>query len=129
MKNETKIGLDTMLGVGKKKKIAGREYYILPVCIKDMIYVIGNGIENDETKTLAIVDKESLNQEEVKWQLFGLNIVDEERKKIFLKILNRYVFYCSGDEKIPMTEELLVEHNWSFKEIGEFLLAWSQISD
>ena len=34
-----------------------------------------------------------------------------------------------GDEKIPMTEELLVEHNWSFKEIGEFLLAWSQTSD
>ena len=65
MKNENKIGLDTIIGVGKKKKIAGREYYILPVCIKDMIYVIGNGIENDEVKTLVIVDKESLDKEEV----------------------------------------------------------------
>ena len=79
MKNENKIGLDTIISVGKKKKIAGREYYILPVCIKDMIYVIGNGTENDEVKTLVIVDKESLDKEEVKWQLFGLNIVDEER--------------------------------------------------
>ena len=129
MKENKKVSIETMTGIGKKKKIAGREYYILPVCIKDMIYVIGNGIENDEVKTLVIVDKESLDKEEVKWQLFGLNIVDEERKKIFLKILNRYVYYCMGDEKIPMTEELLVEHNWSFKEIGEFLLAWSQTSD
>ena len=105
MKNETKIGLDTMLGVGKKKKIAGREYYILPVCIKDMIYVIGNGIENDETKTLVIVDKESLNQEEVKWQLFGLNIVDEERKKI-IKLAR---------EKVEMLVEQMAEQ-WGVTE-------------
>ena len=24
---------------------------------------------------------------------------------------------------------MLIEHNWSFKEIGEFLFVWSQISD
>ena len=38
---------------------------------------------------------------------------------------NKYVYY----KDIPMTEEMLIEHNWSFKEIGEFLFTWSQISD
>lgn len=134
MKEEKKISLETMTGMGKKKKIAGREYIILPVCIKDMVYILGSGIEEEEkkeeTKKLFILDKTSFEDEkDINWQLFGLNIIDEERKQIFLKILNRYVFYCVGDEKIPMTEELLIEHNWSFKEIGEFLMTWCQISD
>lgn len=128
MKESKKVSIETMTGVGKKKKIAGREYLVLPVNIKDMHYVIGNG--TDEGTRLIILDKKNLKEnEEMDWQLFGLNITDEKRKEIFIEIINKYVFYCSGDEKIPMTEELLEEHNWSFKEIGEFLLFWCQISD
>ena len=125
MENNEKISLDTMTGVGKKKTIAGREYIILPVNIRDMHYIIGNGQEDGETR-LLIIDKKNLQEnEDVNWQLFGLNITDPQRKEIFIKILNKYVFY----KEHQMTEELLIEHNWSFKEIGEFLFAWSQISD
>lgn len=125
MENNEKISLDTMTGVGKKKTIAGREYTILPVNIRDMHYIIGNGQEDGETR-LLIIDKKNLQEnEDVNWQLFGLNITDPQRKEIFIKILNKYVFY----KEHQMTEELLIEHNWSFKEIGEFLFAWSQISD
>ena len=120
---EKKISLDTMLGVGKKKQIAGREYTILPVNICDMHYIMGE--ENKEDK-LVILDKKSLEKEdEVTWQLFGLNITDENRKKTFMKIINKYVYY----KEVPMTEELLIEHNWSFREIGEFLFTWCQVSD
>lgn len=126
-KKEEKISLETMTGVGKKKKIAGREYYILPVNIKDMIYIMGN--ENEEEKLIILDKKQLQNEEDVNWQLFGLNITDEKRRKTFMYIINKYVFYCIGDEKIPMTEKLLIEHNWSFKEIGDFLFTWCQISD
>lgn len=121
-----KVSIETMTGIGKKKTIAGREYLILPVNIKDMHYIIGTGNDN-----LIILDKKKLENEEdeTNWQIFGLNIIEEERKKTFLYILNKYVYYIVNDEKIPMTETLLIEHNWSFKEIGEFLFAWSQISD
>lgn len=120
---ENKISLDTMIGVGKKKEIAGREYTILPVNICDMHYIMG---ETNQDEKLIILDKKSLEKEDgVNWQLFGLNITDEKRKATFLKIINKYVYY----KDIPMTEEMLIEHNWSFKEIGEFLFAWSQISD
>lgn len=120
---ENKVSLDTMIGVGKKKQIAGREYTILPVNICDMHYIMG---ENNKDENLIILDKKTLEKEdEVNWQLFGLNIIDEKRKKTFLKILNKYVFY----KEVAMTEEMLIEHNWSFKEIGEFLFVWSQISD
>lgn len=126
MKKEEKISLETMTGVGKKKKLAGREYYILPVNIKDMHYIMG---EDDSTK-LVIIDKKKIEtDDELSWQLFGLNITNPEIKKVFLYIINKYVYYCVGDERIPMTEELLVEHNWSFKEIGEFLYTWVQVSD
>ena len=122
MEDNKKTSLETMVGMGKKKKIAGREYTILPVNIKDMHYIIG---EDTEDK-LIILDKKSVEKDEdVNWQLFGLNITDKKRKKIFLEVLNKYVYYL---EK-PMTEELLIEHNWSFKEIGEFLFVWCQISD
>ena len=126
MKKEEKISIETMTGVGKKKKLAGREYYILPVNIKDMHYIMG-----DESSTkLVIIDKNKIEtDEDLSQQLFGLNITNPEIKKVFLYIVNKYVYYCVGDEKIPMTEELLIEHNWSFKEIGEFLYTWVQVSD
>jgi len=120
---EKKTSLDTMLGVGKNKKIAGREYTILPVNICDMHYIMGE--ENKEDK-LVILDKKALEEDkDISWQLFGLNIIDEKRKATFMKIINKYVYY----KEVPMTEELLIEHNWSFKEIGEFLFTWCQISD
>lgn len=117
-----KISLDTMIGVGKKKEIAGREYTILPVNIMDMHYVLGE-TSNDEN--LIMLNKKALESEEISWQLFGLNIIEPKRKETFLKVLNKYVYY----KDIPMTEEMLIEHNWSFKEIGEFLFTWSQVSD
>ena len=54
---------------------------------------------------------------------------DTFKRKIFLNVINKYVYYCVGNEKVPMTEELLIEHNWSFKAIGKFLLAWCELSD
>lgn len=127
MKKEDKISIETMAGVGKKKKIAGREYLILPVNIKDMCYIMG---DSDDTPKLVIIDKKKIEtDDDLSWQLFGLNITNPEIKKIFMYVINKYVFYCLGDERIPMTEELLIEHNWSFKEIGEFLYMWVQISD
>lgn len=127
MKKEEKIPIETMTGMGKRKTLAGREYLILPVNIKDMCYVMG---ESEDIPKLFIIDKKSMEKDEkLNWQLFGLNITDPSIKKIFMYIVNKYVYYCVGDEKIPMTEELLIEHNWSFKEIGEFLYAWVQISD
>lgn len=122
-----RISIDTMTGVGIKKKIAGREYLILPVNIRDMHYIMG---ETTQEENLVLLSKKALEtDEDVNWQLFGLNITDEKRKKTFMYIINKYVYYVIGDEKIPMTEELLIEHNWSFKEIGDFLFTWAQISD
>lgn len=116
------VSLDTMTGVGKIKKIAGREYTILPVNIMDMHYVIG---EQNKDENLFILNKEALKEDNNNWQLFGINITDEKRRKTFMYIINKYVYYKDH----PMTEEMLIEHNWSFKEIGEFLLTWCQISD
>lgn len=127
MKKEDKISIETMAGVGKKKTIAGREYLILPVNIKDMPYIMG---DSEDIAKLVIIDKKKMEtDEDLSWQLFGLNITNPEIKKSFMYIIHKYVFYCLGDEKIPMTEELLIEHNWSFKEIGEFLYTWAQVSD
>lgn len=122
------ISIETMTGVGKKKTIAGKEYYILPVNIEDMHYIIG---EENPDERLIILDKKQLEDEEndVTWQMFGLNIIHEKRKETFMKILNKYVYYIVNGEQIPMTEKLLIEHNWSFKEIGEFILTWCQVSD
>ena len=121
-KETQKVSLDTMTGVGIKKTIAGREYTILPVNIMDMHYVIG---ETNKDENLFIVTKKTLEEDNTNWQLFGINIINEKRKKTFLYILNKYIYY----KERPMTEELLIEHGWSFKEIGEFLLTWCQISD
>ena len=79
MKENQKVSIETMTGVGKKKKIAGREYYIVPVNVKDMHYVMGT--ENSEDN-LVILSKKSLEtDEDINWQLFGLNITDEKKKK------------------------------------------------
>ena len=122
-KEEKKVTIETMAGVGKEIEIAGRKYLILPVNVRDMHYVIGDD-------HLIIINKKELEKEDSeKWQLFGLNYTDEEKRKIFLNVINKYVYYCVGNEKVPMTEELLIEHNWSFKAIGKFLLAWCELSD
>lgn len=121
-KEDKTVSLDTMTGVGIKKTIAGREYIILPVNIMDMHYVIG---KNTKDENLFIVNKKTLEEDNNNWQIFGINITDEKRRKTFMYIINKYVYYKDH----PMTEELLIEHNWSFKEIGEFLLTWCQISD
>lgn len=127
MKKEDRVSIETMTGVGKRKTIAGREYLILPVNIRDMCYIMG---DSEDVPKLVIIDKKKLEtDDDLSWQLFGLNITNPETKKVFMNIINKYVFYCVGDEKIPMTEELLIEHNWSFKEIGEFLYIWAQVSD
>lgn len=111
----------------ERKKIAGREYLILPVNIRDMHYIMG---EDDSEEKLVILDKKKLeNDEDVNWQLFGLNITDKNRKKTFMNVINKYLFYIINDKEVPMTEELLIEHNWSFKEIGDFLFTWCQVSD
>lgn len=126
-KENRPISLDTMAGIGKKITIAGREYEIAPVNIMDMHYVIGS-TENDNEPHLFIVDKKKIedeNEPDMNWQLFGLNITDKKRREVFLKVLNKYVKYKDH----PMTEDMLIEHNWSFKEIGMFLYTWAQISD
>lgn len=115
-KQEAKeYNIDTMTGVGKKVTIAGREYEILPVNIEDMHYIIGE----QEEERLIIFNRKQV-EENNDWITFGVNITNEKKKEIFLKMLNKYVFY----KKNPMTEELLIEHNWSFKEIGKFLYVW-----
>ena len=127
-KENRPITLDTMIGAGKKVTIAGREYEIAPVNIMDMHYIIGS-IGDDENEThLFIVDKRKLedeNEPDMNWQLFGLNITDKKRREVLLKVLNKYVTYKGH----PMTEDMLIEHGWSFKEIGTFLYTWAQISD
>ena len=127
MEKENKVvSIETMTGVGKKVKLAGREYTILPVTISDMHYVISSGREDDVQTRLIIVNKEQITEDDNStWQIFGLNIVDEERRKIFMKMLNKYVYYMDHQ----MTEQLMEEHGWSFKEIGQFLYYWTQISD
>lgn len=118
MAEENKISIDTLTGAGKKITLVGREYTILPVNIKDMHYVIGDD-------RIVILDKKKIESGEVDWQLFGLNAIDEKYKKSFMYIINHYLFYKDR----PMTEELLIEHNWSFKEIGQFIFKWCQDSD
>lgn len=124
MSEDRKVSIDTMTGAGKKIELVGREYVILPVNIEDMKYIIGD--DNPDEK-LIILDKKKFDEgkEGLDWQLFGINLVDPKRRKTFLYIVNKYIFY----KGVPMTEELLIEHNWSFKEIGKFLFEWCQVSD
>lgn len=123
-KEEKKVSFDTMANMGRIKQIAGREYKILPVNIEDMGYIIGD----DASQRLFILNRKQLDNPEDKdtnWQVFGLNIVEPTRREIFMKIINKYLYY--KDE--PMTEERLIEHGWSFREIGEFIITWCQESD
>lgn len=124
MSEDRKVSIDTMTGAGKTIELVGREYVILPVNIEDMKYIIGD--DNPDEK-LIILDRKKFDEgkEGLDWQLFGINLVDPKRRKTFLYIINKYVFY----KGVPMTEELLIEHNWSFKEIGKFLFEWCQVSD
>lgn len=119
-----KVSFDTMANVGINKTIAGREYTILPVNIEDMGCVIG---DNPDNRLMIVTRKQIENPEEegINWQIFGLNIIEEKRKKIFMKIINKYLYYKAR----PMTEELIIEHGWSFKDIGEFILTWCDVSD
>lgn len=117
MAEKKEYNIDTMTGVGKKMTLAGREYEILPVNIEDMHYIIGE----NEAERLLIPTQKSLEAGEVLWSVFGYN-VQGNLKPIFLKIIGKYVFY----KEKPMTEKMLIEHNWSFKEIGRFLSFWVQ---
>lgn len=116
-KENKTYNLETMSGMGKTKKLAGREYNILPVNIEDMHYIIG---ENAEQR-LYIPSKQEIENKEIDIKVFGYNVVGP-MKSIFLEVLNKYVYYLDK----PMTEELLIEHNWSFKEIAEFMWIWIQ---
>lgn len=116
-KEDKTYNLETMAGIGKEKQIAGRTYKILPVNIEDMHHIIGENVE----ERLYIVTKEDIEKKDADIKIFGYNVI-ESRKDIFLKILNKYVYYLDK----PMTEKLLIEHNWSFKEIAEFLWFWTQ---
>lgn len=116
-KENKTYNLETMAGIGKEKKIAGRTYKILPVNIEDMHHIIGEAIE----QRLYIPSKEDVEKGEADIKVFGYNVL-EPKKEIFLKILRKYVYYLEQ----PMTEKILIEHNWSFKEIAEFLWFWTQ---
>ena len=61
MKKNQKISIETMTGMGKKKTIAGREYMILPVNIKDMCYVMG---ESEDTPKLFIIDSKKIETDD-----------------------------------------------------------------
>lgn len=109
--------IDTMTGASKTITLVGREYEVLPVNIEDMHYIIG---ENADER-FYIADKKDIESGEASITIFGFN-VQGKRKEAFMKIINKYVFY----KEKPMTEKLLIEHNWSFKEIAQFLWFWIQ---
>ena len=109
--------IETMTGAGKKIQLAGREYVVLPVNIEDMKYVVGENLE----ERLIIPTKSSLDDGSIMWSSLGFNM-QGILKPIFLKIVNKYVYYMDR----PMTEKMLIDHNWSFREIGKFLLFWVQ---
>ena len=116
--SEKKVyNLDTMVGAGKKITLVGREYEVLPIKIEDMNCIFSE----NEKERIIIPDKKAIETGEISWSMFGLNVTGE-KKDLFIKIINKYVFY----KEKPMTEELLNEHNWSFKEIGTFLYYWIQ---
>ena len=79
-KENQKVSIETMTGVGKKKKIAGREYYILPVNIMDMHYIMGN--ENSD-ENLVILDKKKLDSGDD-------DIIKEVTKVYDNNLLNNY---------------------------------------
>lgn len=114
--SEHKITLDTMTKVGKKVILANREYLIAPINIGDMWII-----------TSDILLLPILREKEIEDKYYMLNVIEEERAKYFFKIIEKYVSYNNGT--IPMTRELVEEHNWSFKDIKKFLDVWLEVSD
>lgn len=114
---KTKHTLETMTGMGKKINLAGREYLILPINIVDIPYIMGDQSE----VRLIILDKKDLEEDPTKYLLYGHNVIGD-RKALFIRMINKYVYYLDK----PMTEDMLVEHNWSIKEIQKFLEVWIQ---
>lgn len=110
------ITQETMSAVGKEAELAGKKYLIAPISIADMHLVINNVL------FLPILDKE--NVEDI---YYALNVTDEEKSKVFFEIVEKYCKYNNG--KVAVTKELVEEHNWSFKDIKQFLKVWLQISD
>ena len=110
-----KVSLDTMACVGKKKNIAGKEYRMCPVTIEDMHYIFGDGDDK-----LFIPEKKAVDNKEVPYQVFGYNIVNESKKATLMKILKKYVTY----NDTPVTEQMIIEHGWTFKDIADFLYFW-----
>lgn len=117
--NKKTYDIDTMTGAGKKITLVGREYEVLPIRIEDMNLLLSS--EDEDKPRLLIPDKDVVDKGETPWTIFGYNVIGE-RKELFMKVISKYLFY----KERPMTEELLNEHNWSFKEIGTFLYFWIQ---
>lgn len=111
------ITLDTMTKVGKKAQIANREYTICPINIEDMGIVMKGEI--------YIPTEKQLENKEVTIEFFGLNVTEESRAEKFFYVVEKYTRY----EGQPVTKDLVIEHNWSFKDIKDFLYNWVQISE
>ena len=62
-REERTYNLETMSGIGKKIKLAGREYEVLPVNIADMHYVFNEGEKNLLYKLLVLKAKSVLEFE------------------------------------------------------------------
>lgn len=112
------ISIDVISNIGKKIKLAGHEYTIVPINISDMNIVINN---------LLLLPISTKKEEELADYYYGLNVVDEKRAEIFFYITEKYLKY--GKENAPVTKELIEEHNWTFRDIKDFLKEWIQVSD
>lgn len=111
------ISLDTMACVGKKIKLAGREYTVCPVNIRDMHFILNSG------ELYIPISTKGNEEDEMTLQLVGVNIIDESKAKAFFYVVQKYCRYNG----VPVTKELIEEHNWSFKDIKNFLVFWSQV--
>lgn len=111
------ISLDTMACVGKKIKLAGREYTVCPVNIRDMHFILNSG------ELYIPISTKGNEEDEMALQLVGINITDESKAKAFFYVVEKYCRY----NNVPVTKELIEEHNWSFKDIKNFLVFWSQV--
>ena len=111
-----KVSLSAMKNVGKEVILAGQKYLVAPITLMDLDIL-------DTNLILPI-----MGNKEVDDVYFAVNVTDPERAKIFYYIVEKYVKF-GGDDKIPVTKELLNEHNWSIKDIKHFLEVWLQVSD
>ena len=67
----------------------------------------------------------SKDEEDIAEYLYAINVTDEEKSKVFYEVVEKYSRY----EGNPVTKELIVEHNWTFTDIKNFLKAWLKVSD